>query len=291
MKCPNHLCLERIELAPSAEWAIELPGWCFFLVQEGQGYWLGDNGAHELSAGQIAALSPLREGVFRSSQIGAVTLRYFRFSPELVGGLLTPAERDRFESLAESPVYAVRFFSAASPGARLFAERGVGNGDGNALLQRAELVRLISTIFADELERPVPSETVFLSARQRLRLFLNQIPEAEFLRLTAVEMAGRCGSSVTHFNRSFRRLFGVSLCQKQELIRLQTARQALVGTTSRVEEIAGDAGFRTVKEFTGAFKKQFGVSPAEWRHPRLRKSRAANKSAAGAGPASSASGR
>ena len=275
MKCPNHLCLERVELAPSAEWTVEVTGWCFFRVDEGQGYWLGDNGAHELTAGHIAALSPLREGFFRSSRLGPVILSYFRFSPEWLGGLLTPAESDRFGSLATRPAYAVRFFAANSPGARLFAQRILAGDDGNALLQRAELLRFVSVIFADELVRPVPMNVVFLSARQRLRLFLNQIPEAEFLRFTPGEMAGRCGTSVTHFNRSFRKLFGVSLGRKQELIRLQRARQALVETTCRIEEIAAEAGFQNVKEFTGAFKRQFGVSPAEWRHPRLRKAKEA----------------
>ena len=33
--------------------------------------------------------------------------------------------------------------------------------------------------------------------------------------------------------------------------------------------------FRNIKEFTGAFKREFGVSPAEWRHPRLRKTKEA----------------
>ena len=271
MKCPNHLCLERVELAPSAEWTVEVVGWCFFRVDEGQGYWLGDNGAHELSAGQIATLSPLREGFFRASRLGPVTLSYFRFSPDALGGLLTPAESDRFGSLAARPAYAVRFLAADSPGARLFAQRALAGDDGNALLQRAELLRLVSVLFADELVRPMPTKVVFLSARQRLRLFLNQIPEAEFLRLTQGEMAGRCGTSVTHFNRSFRKLFGVSLGRKQELIRLQRARQALVETTGRLEEIAGEAGFRNVQQFTGAFRREFGVSPAEWRRPRLRR--------------------
>jgi AraC-like DNA-binding protein len=274
MKCPNHLCLERVELAPSAEWTVEVPGWCFFRVHDGQGYWLGDNGVHELSVGHVAALSPLREGFFRASQLGPVTLSYFRFSPELVGGLLTPAESDRFASLSARPAYAVRFFAVDSPGARLFAQRALEDTGGNALLERAELLRLVSTIFADELLRPVPPETLFLSARQRLRLFINQIPEAEFLRLTPGEMAGRCGSSVTHFSRSFRKLFGVSLGRKQQLIRLQRARQALVETTCRLEEIAGEAGYRNVKEFSDAFRKQYGVSPGEWRHPRLRKTKA-----------------
>jgi AraC-like DNA-binding protein len=273
MKCPNHLGLERIELAPSAEWAAAFPGWCFFRMQEGQGYWIGDDGARELGTGDVAVLSPLREGFFRSSQLGTVTLNCFRFSPELVGGLLTPAEWDGFEALAARPAYAARFFTADAPGARLFAEMASSASGRSALWQRAELLRLVAVLFAEELLRPVPADTEFLSARQRLRLFINQIPESEFLRLTPGEMAGRCGSSVTHFNRSFRKLFGMSIGRKQELIRLQQARQILVETTCRLEEIAGEAGFRDVKEFTAAFKKEFGVTPAEWRHPRLRKAR------------------
>jgi AraC-like DNA-binding protein len=248
---------------------VEVPGWCFFRVKEGQGYWLGSNGAHELSAGHVVVLSPLRDGLFRSSQLGAVTLNFFRFSPELIGGLLTPAESDRFENLSTRPAYAVRFLPADAAGARLFEELVNGQSNGNALLCRAELLRIISVIFDHELLRPMPSETVYLSARQRLRLFFNQIPEEEFLRLSPTEMAGRCGSSVTHFNRSFRKLFGVSLSRKQEIIRLQKARQVLVETTSALDVIADEAGFRSGKEFSVAFKKQFGVTPSEWRQPRL----------------------
>ncbi len=273
MKCPNHLFLERIELAPSAEWSVEAPGWCFLRVHAGQGYWLGDNGAHQLSPGHVVALSPLREGHFRASQLGPVALDCFRFSPELLGGLLTPGEHDCFDAIAARPAYAVRFFSADSAGARLFAQLAPQVADRSAMLQRAELLRLVATIFADELMRPLPPDTVFLSARQRLRLFINQIPEEEFLRLSPAEMAGRCGSSVTHFNRSFRKLFGLSLVRKRELMRLQKARQALVETTSRVEAIASEAGYRSAKEFTTAFKTEFGVTPGEWRHPKLRKSR------------------
>ncbi len=99
---------------------------------------------------------------------------------------------------------------------------------------------------------------------------LNEIPEGEFLKLSSREMAARCGNSVKHFNRSFRKLFGMSLAQKQELMRLQKARQALVETACGIETVARDAGYRSVRRFSLAFKKRFGVTPAEWRHPHLR---------------------
>ncbi len=284
MNRPNHLSLERIALAPSAEWTAAFPGWCVTQVREGQGYWIGDVRVHEMGAGDVAVLSPLREGCFRSSQLGTVALAWFRFSPELLGGLLTPAERDGFEGLAARPAYAARFFPADSPGGRHFAALTTTGSEHSAMLQRAELLRLVATLFAEELHRPVPPDHAFLSARQRLRLLVNQIPEIEFLRLTPGELAGRCGSSVTHCNRSFRKLFGMSLGRKQELIRLQQARQTLVETTSRLEEIAGAAGFADVQEFVAAFKQEFGVTPTEWRHPRLRKHRTATNGAQPATP-------
>ena len=133
------------------------------------------------------------------------------------------------------------------------------------------LLEIIAIIFEQELAHPVPADAVFLSARQRLRLLINEIPEGEFLKMSSREMAARCGNSVKHFNRSFRKLFGMSLAQKQELMRLQKARQALVETACRIDTLAIDAGFSNLRKFTLAFKKHFGVTPSEWRHPKLRK--------------------
>lgn len=273
MKYVNYLCLERVEIIPSGEWPADFPGWCIFCVEAGQGYWLGGTEPRVLNTGDVGALLPLREGAFRASQIGPVTLQYFRFSPEFVGGLLAPAERDSLESLIMRPLHAVRFHCSGTEAARLFSQVRVEDGGGSALMQKAGLLRIIAALYAEELLRPVMADTMFLSARQRLKLLINEIPEAEFLKISSREMAARCGNSLKHFNRSFRKLFGMSLAEKQELIRLQKARQALVETTCRIETLAVDAGFDDVRKFVSAFKNHFGVTPTEWRHPKLRKSK------------------
>ena len=267
MKWPNHLFLETMELAPSAEWTVECPGWCFVCMREGQAYWLAGHSAMELNSGEVLALSPLREGFLRASQLGPISLAHFRFSPEMLSGLLTPADKDSFEALAAQPQNGVRFFPARAPGARLFARAQRRSVQGNALLHRAELLRLVGILFADVLARPVPAATVVLSARQKLKLLVNQMPEAEFLKMTPRGMAAHCGNSVTHFNRSFRKLFGRSLARKQELIRLQKARQALLETACALESLAIESGYRNAQEFSAAFKKQFGLSPRQWRQP------------------------
>ena len=271
MKCSSHLCLETVQLAPSEEWSVDCAGWCFVRVSERHGYWLGEKGALELGTGQVMALLPLREGVFRASQVGPVTLHHFRFSPELVGGLLTPVEHEIFESLAREPGDSVRSFPAESPGTSLWTQLVAESTASSALLQRVELLRIVATLFAGELKRPAPEEKSFLSARQKLRLLFNEMPEAEFLNLNPRDLATHCGVSLKQSNRSFRQLFGMSLPERQELIRLQNARQALADTTRSIKELALEAGFRDERHFVAAFDKQFGVSPSEWGRPRARR--------------------
>jgi len=115
MKCPAHLCLETLELAPSAEWTPSFAGWCVLGIAAGQGYWMGEAGPLELGAGELAILSPLREG------------------------LLTPTEREKFHKLALQPRYATHILAVDSPAARAFAAIAPPVSNGNALLARTEL--------------------------------------------------------------------------------------------------------------------------------------------------------
>ena len=114
----------------------------------------------------------------------------------------------------------------------------------------------------------MPEEGPFLTARLKLRLLLNQIPEAEFLKLTPRDLAAHCAVSVTHANRAFRQMFGLSLKERQKLVLLQKARQALAETAQSLEAVAAEAGFRDTPSFAAAFEKHFGVSPGEWQRPR-----------------------
>lgn len=271
MKYANYLCLERVEISASGEWAADFPGWCIFQVKTGQGYWLGGSSPQVLNTGDVGALLPLREGGFRASQLAPVTLEYFRFSPDFVSGLLAPAERDCLEALSRQPARAAHFHPSTSAAAQKFSIVNKESINAGGLRQKAALLGIAAELFADEMAQPIPADTVFLSARQRLRLLINEIPEGEFLKMTSREMAARCGNSVKHFNRSFRKLLGVSLVQKQEIMRLQKARQALVETACRIDTLAIDAGYNTVRKFSVAFKKHFGITPSEWRHPKLRK--------------------
>jgi AraC-like DNA-binding protein len=267
VKCGTHLSLESIDLAPAAEWKPEGAGWCFLRVSRHCGYWLGEGQALEAGPGDVLVLSPLRAGYFRASQLGSVTLHQFRFSPDLAGGLLTPVEHELFERLAGDAEKAVRLHGAGSEGAALWQALLAQPDAGSGLICRTELLRIVARLLAAELEQPLPAARPFLPARLKLRLLLNQMPEAEFVRLTARDLALRCGVSVVQINRTFRQLLGESLREHQELIRLRSARQTLAESNCSLEAVALEAGFRDTRSFNAAFKKRFGLAPLDWRRP------------------------
>ena len=268
MKCGPHLSLESVDLPPATEWSPDCAGWCFLHVSRHCGYWLGEGGAREASPGDVLALSPLRAGYFRASQLGPVTLHHFRFSPDLAGGLLTPVEHGLFERLAVNPDQAVRCYPANADGALIWRDLLAGPGTESALLRRTELLRIVAHLLAPELQESAPVHRPFLPTRLKLRLLLNQMPEEEFLRMTPQDLAHRCRVSLVQINRSFRQLLGESIREHQELIRLRRARQTVAETNCPLETIALEAGFRGTRAFSIAFRKRFGVAPSEWRKPR-----------------------
>ncbi len=270
MKNVSHLFLQSVELAPSDEWESDGAGWCFVRASQQSGFWLGQDGATELVPGEVLVLSPVREGCFRASQLGPLLLHHFRFTPEVAGGLLTPLEHDIFEALARAPQFAVRRFAPDTAVSRAWTELLMKPAAGYSLAQRLELLHLVVEAFSEDLQRPVPSTKCFISTRVKLRLLLNQIPETEFLRLTPRDLGAYCGVSAAQATRSFRMAFGLSLAKRQELVRLQQARQALAETTESIEAVAAEAGYSDTRSFINAFKKHFCISPHEWKRPRGR---------------------
>ncbi len=269
MKCGPHLSLESVDLPPASEWSPDCAGWCFLHVSRHCGYWLGEGGAREAGPGDVLVLSPLRTGYFRVSQLGPVTLHYFRFSPDLAGGLLTPSEHERFEGLAFDPEQAVRHYPASAKGPQIWRDLLNEFGpDTTGLLCRTELLRIVAQLLGAELQESMPAPRPFLPARLKLRLLLNQMPEEEFLRVTPRDLAVRCNVSLIQINRSFRQLIGESIRDHQELVRLRRARQSLAETVRPLESIALEAGFRGTRAFSAAFRKRFGVAPSDWRKPR-----------------------
>jgi len=265
VKYQSHLALDDVDLPPSSEWEAPKTCWCFVRVAEGQGYWLDVGEAREVNTGDVLVLPPSCSGLFRSSQLSAVRLAYFRFCPEVMSGLLTMAERHYFDKLAGKEGRAPRLLPASHQVAKQFSELCGESRARNVLLVRCEMLQIVGHALAREIAPASRSETATLSATKRIRVLLENLTEEEFLNASAEELAAYCGCSLRHFSRLFLQHFGVSLRSRQTETRLLKARRLIGETDSRVMTVAATCGYRHLGVFNGLFKKRFGMTPTEWR--------------------------
>jgi AraC-like DNA-binding protein len=95
-------------------------------------------------------------------------------------------------------------------------------------------------------------------AKSRLETQVETIPSMK-------NLAASLGLSTTHFYRVFREHTGLSPYQYHLQLRIERAKQMLLGTTLSVKEIAGMLAFESPFHFSSAFKRKTGVSPSQWR--------------------------
>jgi len=161
------------------------------------------------------------------------------------------------------------FLSAESPAAKQFVEICSVKQPVNSLTRRCQLLELASSILASELNTRGPRGHRIASARDRFSELIQEMTEAEFLTHPPEELAARCGCSRRHFSRLFRRHLGISIRSKQTPMRLLKARDLLADSNEKVMSVAMAAGYRHLGLFNAMFKKQFGMTPTEWREQSL----------------------
>ncbi len=83
--------------------------------------------------------------------------------------------------------------------------------------------------------------------------------------LQLADLSSRAGISDFHFNRMFKTVAGVTLKQYVLGRKLTSAMEQLACTNKPVIDIALDLGFEYPEVFSRAFKKQFGISPSDYR--------------------------
>lgn len=82
---------------------------------------------------------------------------------------------------------------------------------------------------------------------------------------TTSDAAESLGMSRMHLNRRLRTLTGKSTHQLIQELRLESARTALLTQSQPVSAIAEQVGFKSVSQFTRAFRLKYGAPPAEYR--------------------------
>ena len=83
--------------------------------------------------------------------------------------------------------------------------------------------------------------------------------------LTLADLSLEADLSAWHFLRAFRESFGETPHAFLTRIRLQRAKELLTLSSRPVTEICFDVGFTSLGSFSTLFRRQVGLSPAEFR--------------------------
>jgi AraC family transcriptional regulator of arabinose operon len=117
-----------------------------------------------------------------------------------------------------------------------------------------------------------------LAKRRRVQQMLqlaSQIRESSGNIPPVRELAERAGYSADHFARLFESVVGLSPQAFAVHVRVDRARQLLVGTDMSMKEIADALGYQDVFFFSRQFKQKTGMPPSEYRRQALLRERTA----------------
>ena len=101
--------------------------------------------------------------------------------------------------------------------------------------------------------------------RQQLKTVLQYISEHCGEKIRVAELADLSGFSESYFMSFFRQYVGMSCVRYINHCRIQKAAHALEETPLPVMEIAMDHGFNNVSYFDLQFRREFGMTPREFR--------------------------
>lgn len=102
----------------------------------------------------------------------------------------------------------------------------------------------------------------------RLRPALNTIHSGYQNHISEQMLAQSCTMSVHHFSRLFRKLMGLPMQEYLVQVRLQAAARLLLDTETAISTVAFNVGFNDSSYFSRAFKKQYQLSPSQFRASR-----------------------
>ena len=84
--------------------------------------------------------------------------------------------------------------------------------------------------------------------------------------VTNALIAGQFKYHPNHLNRMFKAHMGTSLHSYIISYRLKIAKELIIGTDCKIEEVAREAGFDSPSYFAKYFRKKYGISPLEYRN-------------------------
>jgi AraC family transcriptional activator of mtrCDE len=233
--------------------------------------------AHVLHDGSGRVASPIRQKVGATITIDENDGQGERLDM-LCGRFMFPAVHERLihTYLPQQLVVSAAEHSAetARPGARARVASLVGlmrtESAEESLGARAMLAALSSALFTLALRlasegHDAPTGLLALAGHPRLGGALSAIFESPGRPWTLPKLAGLCRMSRATFIRQFQQSLGRSPNELLTEVRMTTAANALLATSTPVAVIGEEVGYQSEAAFQRAFKQHIGVTPAQYR--------------------------
>jgi transcriptional regulator GlxA family with amidase domain len=99
----------------------------------------------------------------------------------------------------------------------------------------------------------------------RIRAALGLIGTSLRARVNASAIALRIGLSRSRFEHLFKAQTGTTFRDYLRSVRLSTAQQLLADPCMRIKEVSAQCGYAATAHLSREFKRQFGITPSEYR--------------------------
>jgi AraC-like DNA-binding protein len=265
MKDFVHLSKFEKTLYSGAEWAVKVPLWLVVQLNRGVAYVRGGHINHELPTGDLIVVPPDSSIALLSSVLGEANLRGLCIKVSSLSGLLTLAERLCLEKEAAQECAPFRQLTSGHPLAARMNTLFQGE-NGLALPARIGVLQgFAEWIFPVLVRTAGKKDSAELNPKERLKQFLNQMPESELVGLNLGDVAKQLCCCERHASRLFHEVCGSSFRKYVSELRLKRACHLLSHRDYKIIDVALESGHSSLALFNYNFKIRFRMTPTEWR--------------------------
>ena len=221
-------------------------------LKSGSGVFENDEGSYELKKGQMFLYRPYEKQIYRYPHDNGTKVFWIHFSGSKVKDILETA------GLCKS-VYDMGDFSAFEETVHYLIKNLKLNDRLSQMLCNSKLITLIGEagIKNSGLKEKSPDKEI--------EEILSYISAHYYENTKNEEYAKKCGLSLSHFMRRFKKCTGTTPAAYRNLTRIKLAENLLVESGYNISQVAYTVGFSDSLYFSRVFKKINGVSPENFK--------------------------
>ena len=262
---------ERI-IPGGAECQLAASDWLVFQLCEGIAYAFENKGSTELPLGGVIICPPQSHMTLRASVLGRAVYCGMTLRVNMLMGFLTALERQCLETEVARQCAPFLVLQAGHPlagrVAQLFAQDALLTLSGRLAFAQP-FAEMVGPQLEQALNQGRENERNQQEARSRLRQLISQTSESELSHMSLGDMAGMLHCCERHASRMFRAEFGMGFLSYVAGLRLKTACELLLQGNRKIIDVALESGHGSSAHFNFSFKKQFHMTPTQWRERQM----------------------